>query len=81
MALNGDPDMRVLSASDVSAGLPAPSAAAALLGKSGAAAMLVLLFMAVTSATSAELIAVSSILTYDIYKVCYDKMILDSMFI
>lgn len=58
-----------LSASDVSAGLPAPSAAAALLGKSGAAAMLVLLFLAVTSATSAELIAVSSILTYDVYKV------------
>ncbi|EJD07865.1 urea transporter [Fomitiporia mediterranea MF3/22] len=68
VALQGDPDMRVLSAADVSAGLPAPSAAAALLGKSGAAAMLVLLFLAVTSATSAELIAVSSILTYDVYR-------------
>lgn len=33
-----------LSASEVSAGLPAPAAAAALLGKSGAAMMLVLLF-------------------------------------
>jgi len=52
----------------VSAGLPAPSAAAALLGKSGAAAVLIVLFLAVTSATSAELIAVSSILTYDVYK-------------
>jgi Na+/proline symporter len=61
--------MRVLTPADVSAGLPAPSAAAALLGKSGAAVMLVLLFLAVTSATSAELIAVSSILTYDVYKV------------
>ena len=30
--------------------------------------MLILLFLAVTSATSAELIAVSSILTYDVYK-------------
>lgn len=60
--------MRHLSPDDVSAGLPAPSAAAALLGKSGAAIMLVLLFLAVTSATSAELIAVSSILTYDVYK-------------
>lgn len=71
VALEGvhDPAMRVLSAADVSAGLPAPSAAAALLGKSGAAAMLVLLFLAVTSATSAELIAVSSVLTYDVYKV------------
>jgi hypothetical protein len=60
--------MRVLLPADVSAGLPAPSAAAALLGKSGAAAVLIVLFLAVTSATSAELIAVSSILTYDIYK-------------
>ncbi|KAF9787824.1 urea transporter [Thelephora terrestris] len=68
VALRGDPSMRVLLPADVSAGLPAPSAAAALLGKSGAAAVLIVLFLAVTSATSAELIAVSSILTYDIYK-------------
>ncbi|GLB43097.1 putative sodium solute symporter (SSF) (TC 2.A.21) family protein [Lyophyllum shimeji] len=68
VALRGDPAMRVLLPADVSAGLPAPAAAAALLGKAGAAAMLVLLFLAVTSATSAELIAVSSILTYDIYE-------------
>ncbi|KAK1230957.1 hypothetical protein PQX77_005931 [Marasmius sp. AFHP31] len=67
-ALRDDPDMATLSAADVSAGLPAPAAAAALLGKSGAAAMLVLLFLAVTSAASAELIAVSSMLTYDVYK-------------
>lgn len=69
VALYGDPAMRALKPEDVSAGLPAPSAAAALLGQSGAAAILVLLFLAVTSATSAELIAVSSILTYDVYKV------------
>ncbi|KAM5537057.1 hypothetical protein V8D89_009203 [Ganoderma adspersum] len=68
VALRGDPDMRTLSAADVSAGLPAPAAAAAILGKSGAAALLIVLFLAVTSATSAELIAVSSILTYDVYK-------------
>ncbi|KAG8710710.1 hypothetical protein FRC08_016815 [Ceratobasidium sp. 394] len=68
VALYHDPDMRSLSPADVSAGLPAPSAAAALLGTSGAAAMLILLFLAVTSATSAELIAVSSLLTYDVYK-------------
>jgi Na+/proline symporter len=35
----------------------------------GGGAILVLLFLAVTSATSAELIAVSSILTYDVYVV------------
>jgi len=68
LTASGDPAMKHLSAADVSAGLPAPTAAAALLGKGGAAAMLVLLFLAVTSATSAELIAVSSILTYDVYK-------------
>lgn len=54
--------------SDVSAGLVLPYAAVALLGKGGAAATLLLIFMAVTSASSAELIAVSSIWTYDIYQ-------------
>ncbi|KXT05849.1 hypothetical protein AC578_1030 [Pseudocercospora eumusae] len=53
---------------DVSAGLVLPNAAVALLGSGGAAATLLLVFMAVTSAMSAELIAVSSIWTYDIYK-------------
>lgn len=37
------------------------------MGQSGATAMLILLFLAVTSACSAEQIAVSSILTYDIF--------------
>ncbi|KAF8839783.1 urea transporter [Paxillus ammoniavirescens] len=56
-----------LTPDEISAGLPASFAAATLLGQSGAAALLIVLFLAVTSATSAELIAVSSILTYDIY--------------
>ena len=37
VALRGDPDMRVLTPEDVSAGLPASAAAAAILGKPGAA--------------------------------------------
>lgn len=49
---------------DVSAGLVLPNAAVALLGQGGAAATLLLIFMAVTSAMSAELVAVSSIVTY-----------------
>ncbi|KAF9027761.1 solute symporter family transporter [Hymenopellis radicata] len=49
-------------------GLAAPAAATALLGKSGAILLLIVLFLAVTSAASAELVAVSSILTYDVYK-------------
>lgn len=51
-----------------SAGLVLPNAAVALLGKGGAACTLLLIFMAVTSASSAELIAVSSIFTYDMYQ-------------
>ncbi|KAK5022293.1 urea active transporter [Exophiala sideris] len=57
-----------MSKADVSAGLVLPYAAIALLGKGGAGATLLLIFMAVTSASSAELIAVSSIWTYDIYQ-------------
>ncbi|GMF05265.1 unnamed protein product [[Candida] boidinii] len=57
-----------LTSDQVSAGLVLPNAAVALLGKGGAGATLVLVFMAVTSAMSAELIAVSSIFTYDIYR-------------
>jgi len=57
-----------LSPADVNAGLVVPASAQALLGKGGAFAVLILVFMAVTSAASAELIAVSSIFTYDIYR-------------
>ncbi|KAL7269869.1 urea active transporter [Rhizina undulata] len=57
-----------MSDADVSAGLVLPNAAVALMGKGGAACTLLLIFMAVTSASSAELIAVSSIFTYDVYQ-------------
>lgn len=56
------------SESDISAGLASALSASALLGTSGAVALLLSLFLAVTSCASAELIAVSSILTFDIYK-------------
>lgn len=57
-----------LSSDQVSAGLVLPSAAVAIMGKGGAVATLFMVFMAVTSAMSAELIAISTIFTYDIYK-------------
>jgi len=60
-----------LSAAQNGAGLSSPATAIALLGKGGAALMLLLLFMAVTSSTSAELIAVSSLITFDIYKLYF----------
>ena len=54
-------------------GFSSPATAIALMGKGGAALMLLLLFMAITSATSAELIAVSSLWTFDIYKLYIKK--------
>lgn len=59
--------VETMDEASISAGLTLPYAAVALLGSGGAVATLLLVFMAVTSAFSAQLIAVSSILTYDIY--------------
>jgi len=57
----------------VHAGLVPPAASVFLLGHSGAILMVTMLFMAVTSAGSAELVAVSSLFTYDIYKTYINK--------
>ena len=57
-----------LTAQQAQMGLVVPAAATALMGEIGAVLVLTMLFMAVTSAGSAELIAVSSIITYDIYR-------------
>ncbi|GMG10467.1 unnamed protein product [Aspergillus oryzae] len=65
LALEGTQRM---SSEDVTAGLVLPFAAVKLLGYSGAVCTTLMIFMAVTSAFSAQLIAVSSILTYDIYQ-------------
>lgn len=50
-----------LNVAQVGGGFSAPATAIALMGKNGAVLMLLLLFMAVTSATSAELVADSSL--------------------
>jgi SSS family transporter len=57
-----------LSASEADAGLPVIYAYATIMGKSGAAASVLTLFMSVTSAMSAELIAFSSVATFDVYR-------------
>lgn len=57
-----------LSPEQVQLGLVVPAAASVLMGEIGAIMVLTMLFMAVTSAGSAELIAVSSIITYDVYR-------------
>lgn len=72
VALTGNPAFPTypepMTASQVSSGLSAPFAAQALLGQGGAVAALITLFMAVTSSSSSQLIAVSSVLTFDVYK-------------
>ncbi|GMN54672.1 hypothetical protein TIFTF001_023806 [Ficus carica] len=57
-----------ITASEAGHGLVPPATAIALMGKGGAVLLLTMLFMAVTSAGSSELIAVSSLCTYDVYR-------------
>ncbi|KAF6243289.1 urea active transporter [Nitrosopumilus sp. b1] len=57
-----------LTPEQVQLGLVVPAAASVLMGEVGAIMVLTMLFMAVTSAGSAELIAVSSLITYDVYR-------------
>merc|ERR1711988_583087 len=58
----------LLSEDDIKAGLAAPLVAQKLLGTTGEYAMLFLILMAVMSTGSAEVIAVASILIYDVYQ-------------
>ena len=53
---------------EISSGLVAPLAAAHILGDVGAILMLTVLFTAVTAAGSAQLISVSSLVTYDVFR-------------
>lgn len=57
-----------LTQEQISMGLVAPTAASTVLGDLGAILILAILFTAVTSAGSAELVSVSSLITYDIYR-------------
>lgn len=57
-----------LTEADVSAGFVMPYTIKALIGDQGVMAFLVLVFMALTSTVSSSMIAVSSILSFDVYK-------------
>jgi urea-proton symporter len=57
-----------LTSEQIGMGLVAPTAASQVLGDLGAILLLTMLFTAVTSAGSAELISVSSLVTYDVYR-------------
>jgi len=60
--------MLPISSSEAGAGLVPPAVATDLMGDAGAALILVMLFMAIVSTGSAESIAVSSLVAYDIYR-------------
>ena len=64
----------LLTDADVSSGLAAPLVAQKLLGTTGEYAMLFLILMAVMSTGSAEVIAVASIIIYDIYQVRFHEI-------
>lgn len=53
---------------EVSAGLVSVAAVTYLMGKTGSAMILVVVFLSVTSSFSGELIATSTLLSYDVYK-------------
>merc|ERR1712157_253293 len=60
--------MLPISSSEAGSGLVPPAVADHLLGQAGAVLILVMLFMAIVSTGSAESIAVSSLVAYDIYR-------------
>lgn len=57
-----------MTTSEINAGYVLPYTVMAVAGKGGAFALLLVVFMCVTSTTSAELIAVSSIFSFDVYR-------------
>lgn len=65
------------TATQVSNGLVLPYAAVAIAGKGGAIGVLLITFMAVTSTISAQIIAVSSIITFDIYRQYFNRAATD----
>ena len=67
-----------MTSSEVGSGLVLPYAAITIAGKGGAAAVLLITFMAVTSTLSAQVIAVSSIISFDIYRTYFNKRASDA---
>ncbi|PRW20754.1 urea-proton symporter DUR3-like [Chlorella sorokiniana] len=61
-----------ITSSEAAEGLVPPAVAVYILGKSGAVWITIMLFMAVTSTGSAELIAVSSLFSYDLYRTYFN---------
>lgn len=66
-----------LTLAEVNAGFVMPYTIQALLGSKGVVAFLVLVFMALTSTVSSSMIAVSSILSLDVYKTYLNPKVTD----
>lgn len=66
-----------MTTTEVGNGLVLPYAAITIAGKGGAAAVLIITFMACTSTLSAQVIAVSSILSFDVYREYFNKKATD----
>lgn len=62
------PSFPQLTEDEVSAGLAAVAAASFLVGRAGSVMILLMVFLSVTSSFSGELIATSTLFSYDIYK-------------
>lgn len=65
--------MLPITSSEAGSGLVPPAVATELLGDAGAVLILIMLFMAIVSTGSAESIAVSSLIAYDIYREYINK--------
>ncbi|KAE8336918.1 hypothetical protein BDV24DRAFT_178091 [Aspergillus arachidicola] len=61
-----------LTSAEVNSGMVMPYLVKALIGDSGIVAFFILLFMALTSTVSSSMIAVSSILSFDLYKTYFN---------
>jgi Na+/proline symporter len=70
-----------MTESEVTSGLVLPYAALTIAGSGGAAAIVLMTFMAVTSTLSAQVIAVSSIISFDIYREYFNKGASDAQII
>ncbi|XP_064641869.1 uncharacterized protein LOC135496466 [Lineus longissimus] len=69
VAMGAEQGLPLLSDDDISKGLVPPMVAQVLMGRSGELMMVLIILMAVTSTGSAEIIAVTSIMVYDIYMI------------
>ncbi|KAF4502243.1 DUR3-Urea permease [Fusarium agapanthi] len=64
---------RLMTSAEFTNGLVLPYVAVAVAGKGGAVAVLLMTLMAATSTLSAQILVVSSILTFDIYRVYFNQ--------